>query len=392
MDNHKKNFAYTARSLSLLLERDALADLSHFIPRNNPTDLVIFNSLPWERTISGPIPKNVLIPRGLNDDPTSSRHFLGRMAPPTDFWTGRAEKDYQGGMGWMLQPTTVPAFGYAVVNWDALTSMTEATENSNSVIENQRYRITFDIQKGGITSLYDKELNYEWVDGSAEHPLHGFVHEEVADHEAAQPRKRLFDIDWSATLETNRGWQPDWPANRTIPTKVLLHKTYRLVFGTVVEQILGHAQISKIFQRVFLPDSGDRIEFQSEWQMGTNTHPEATYLLFPFNISDAQARFDVGGVPVRPHLDQIPGSCRDYFTVQGWVDFNNGERGVTIATPENPMIQLGNFHFAHNLQEVTSARHAARLGDKQLLGDELPRCTAWCRDSSLFHSALCRRF
>ena len=327
MDNHKKNFAYTARSLSLLLERDALADLSHFIPRNDPTDLLIFNPLPWERTISGPIPKNVLIPRGLNDDPTSSRHFLGRMAPPTDFWTGRAEKDFQGGMGWMLQPTTVPAFGYAVVNWDALTSMTEATESDDSVIENQRYRITFDIQKGGITSLFDKQLKYEWVDGSAGHPLHGFVHEEVADHEAAQPRKRLFDIDWAATLETNRGWQPDWPANRTAPAKVLLHKTYRLSFGTVVEQILEHAQIGKIFQRIFLPDSGDQIEFQSEWQMGTSIHPEATYLLFPFNIPDAQARFDIGGVPVRPHLDQIPGSCRDYFTVQGWVDFNNGERG-----------------------------------------------------------------
>jgi hypothetical protein len=100
MDNHKKNLAYTARSLSLLLERDALADFSHFIPRNDPTDLLIFNPLPWERTISGFIPKNVLIPRGLNDDPTSSRHFIGRMAQPTDFWTGRAETGFHGGMGW----------------------------------------------------------------------------------------------------------------------------------------------------------------------------------------------------------------------------------------------------------------------------------------------------
>jgi hypothetical protein len=137
-----------------------------------------------------------------------------------------------------------------------------------------------------------------------------------------------------------------------MPTKVLLHKTYRLAFGTVVEQILEHDKIGKIFQRLFLPDQGDQIEFQSEWRMGTSIHPEATYLLFPFNIPNAQARFDVGGVPVRPHLDQLPGSCRDYFTVQGWVDFNNGERGVTLATPENPMVQFGDFHFAHNQQEM----------------------------------------
>jgi hypothetical protein len=356
MDNHKKNLAYTARSLSLLLERDGLADFSQHIPRNDVTDLLVFNPLPWERTISGVIPKNVLIPRGLNDDATSSRHFIGRMAHPTDFWTDRAESGFHGGMGWMLTPTTVPAFGYAVVNWDALTSMVEATESEEATFENSRYRITFDTQKGGITSLFDKQLNYEWVDWSAGHPLHGFVHEEVADHDAPEPRKLLCTVNWSIDTATERGWHPDWKANRSAPAKVLLHKAYRLSFATIVEQILEHVLIGKIYQRVVLPDHGDQIEFQSEWQMGTTIHPEATYLLFPFNIPNAQARFDIGGVPVRPHIDQIPGSCRDYFTVQGWVDFNNGERGMTIATPENPIVQLGDFHFAHNQSEINLER------------------------------------
>jgi alpha-mannosidase len=356
MDNHKKNLAYTARSLSLLLERDTLADFSHFIPRNDPTDLLIFNPLPWERTICGAIPKNVLIPRGLSDDPTASRHFIGRMAQPTDFWTGRAETGFHGGMGWMLSPTTVPAFGYAVVGWESLASMAEAAESDDAIIESQRYRIMFDTQVGGIISLFDKQLNHEWVDSSAGYRLHGFVHEEVADHEASEPRKLLCTVNWMADTATQRGWRPDWQANRSTPARVLLHKTYRLPFATIVEQILEHTLIGKIYQRVFIPDHGDPIEFQSEWQMGNTIHPEATYLLFPLNIPNAQARFDIGGVSVRPHLDQLPGVCRDYFTVQGWVDFNNGERGVTIATPENPLVQLGNFHFAHNQSDVTLER------------------------------------
>jgi hypothetical protein len=74
--------------------------------------------------------------------------------------------------------------------------------------------------------------------------------------------------------------------------------------------------------------------------MGTTIHPEATYLLFPFNIPDAQARFDIGGVPVRPHLDQIPGSCRDYFTVQGWVDFNNGSTALRSPRPKTRWCSL----------------------------------------------------
>jgi hypothetical protein len=361
MDNHKKNLAYTARSLSLLLERDALADFSHFVPRNDPTELLIFNPLPWEREISGPIPKNVLIPRGLNDDQSSSRHFLGRMAQPTDFWSGRAETGSNGGMGWLLAPVKVPAFGYSVVGWDALTSMSEAAESEENVVENGRYRITFNVQKGGIVSLFDKQLEHEWVDTAAGYPLHGFIHEEVADHEAPEPRKLLCTVNWMTDTATERGWHPDWKANRTAPSKLLLHKVYTLPFGTVVEQILEHEQTGKIYQRTFLPKEGNQIEFQSEWQMGTTIHPEATYLMFPFNIPNAQARFDIGGVPVRPHLDQIPGSCRDYFTVQGWVDFNNSKYGMTIATPENPMVQLGDFHFAHNQSEIHLER-AMMLG------------------------------
>ncbi|MFT3894426.1 MAG: hypothetical protein QM730_22575 [Anaerolineales bacterium] len=356
LDNHKKNYAYTARSLSILLERDALADFAHFVPRNDQSDLLIFNPLPWERTISGSIPKNVLIPRGLNTDPSSSRHFIGRMAQPTNFWTDRAQSGWHGGMGWMLKPTTVPAFGYAVVNWDSLTGMVEASESDETVVENHRYRLTFDTEKGGVTSLFDKQIDHEWVDSSANYPLHGFVHEEVADHNTPEPRKLLNTVDWSTTTETNRGWHPDWKANRTAPGKVLLHKVYHLEFATIVEQVVEHELIGKISQRVLLPDNGDQIEFQSEWCMGTSIHPEATYLLFPFNIPNAQARFDVGGVPVRPHVDQLAGSCRDYFTVQGWVDFNNGERGITIATPENPMVQLGDFHFAHDQQDITLER------------------------------------
>jgi alpha-mannosidase len=30
------------------------------------------------------------------------------------------------------------------------------------------------------------------------------------------------------------------------------------------------------------------------------------------------------------------------------VDFNDGRRGVTVATPENPMVQFGDFHFGDN--------------------------------------------
>ena len=59
--------------------------------------------------------------------------------------------------------------------------------------------------------------------------------------------------------------------------------------------------------------------------------------------------------------DQLPGVCRDYFTVQGWIDFNDGAAGVTVALPDNPMAQFGGFNFGQNQATV-------KLGDATLLG------------------------
>jgi alpha-mannosidase len=90
--------------------------------------------------------------------------------------------------------------------------------------------------------------------------------------------------------------------------------------------------------------------------MGLTVHPEATYLLYPFNVPDAVARYDVGGQAVIPGEEQLPRVCRDYFTAQGWVDFSNSERGVTIALPDNPMVQLGDFHFGDYQSEFQLER------------------------------------
>jgi alpha-mannosidase len=95
--------------------------------------------------------------------------------------------------------------------------------------------------------------------------------------------------------------------------------------------------------------------------MGQGTAPEATYIAYPFDLPASTARFDVGGQAVIVDTEQLPGVCRDYFTVQGWVDLSGQNLGVTIATPDNPMVQLGGFQFAQHQASVALER-ALMLG------------------------------
>jgi len=69
---------------------------------------------------------------------------------------------------------------------------------------------------------------------------------------------------------------------------------------------------------------------------------ESVNLAFPFDIPGGQVRLElpVGGV-IRPDVDQIDGSCRNWFTVGNWADVAAGGRGVTWVTLDTPLVQLG---------------------------------------------------
>ncbi|MFN8494772.1 MAG: hypothetical protein U0350_44630 [Caldilineaceae bacterium] len=378
--NHKAHYAYTARSLSLLLQRDGIADLARYIPRQAQDDLLIFNPLPWEQELSGVIRPEQAHPRGTADDGTAGRHHLDRQFRPHYTPEMILEIAQHGEQPLLLKPTKVPAFGFARLSRQAL--VVDGFEGPSDqpfhhqkiaksvikigeaeMIENQRYRVRFDREHGGVVSLFDKALNCEWLDTNQLYPLHSFVHEEVADKTHDWPRQLLAVQDWAiAAAEIPIGWQTGWRAHRRRATAVVSHKSYHTPLGAVVLQTLqAPGTVGLLTQRLFLPNDADYVECEAWWEQGLNTHPEAFYLLFPFALPDATARFDLGGQAVVAGAEQLPGVCRDYFTAQNWVDLSNDARGVTVALPDNPMVMFDDFHFADYQQEF-------RLSKATLLG------------------------
>ena len=70
---------------------------------------------------------------------------------------------------------------------------------------------------------------------------------------------------------------------------------------------------------------------------------EAVHIAFPFNVADGQLRYDVAYGVVRPELDQLKGSCKNFFATQSWVDISNGDRGITWTSPDAPLIEIGSI-------------------------------------------------
>ncbi|WP_276256657.1 hypothetical protein [Halomontanus rarus] len=324
-------------------------------------EVLLFNPLPWDREVSGIVPTHAVSVRGVGEDPTASRHFQDRERNYRDVATlaGDDPGDIYNDQP-ILPPTTVPGYGYASISSADLETADAWPFDERSTVETDRYRLEFDRERGGISSWYDRELDCEWVDADADWPAAGFVHERVADDGHDHPRSLLFRYpeghDWQAAItgadDVERGFQPDWNADRTGPERVVRHRVYETPLGYDVRQRLAHPSLeSDVALRILVPETGETVVVEASWVLSQTTHPEATYLAFPFDLADPNAYVDVGDVAIETGEDQLPGSAYDYYTAQRWVEVATEDRGVTVGTPVNPMVQFGDFGFAANADD-----------------------------------------
>lgn len=68
---------------------------------------------------------------------------------------------------------------------------------------------------------------------------------------------------------------------------------------------------------------------------------EGVHLAFPFAIPSGQLRYDVADSIVRPEVDQLAGACKNFFSVESWVDVSNPDYGVTWSSKNAPLIEIG---------------------------------------------------
>jgi len=92
---------------------------------------------------------------------------------------------------------------------------------------------------------------------------------------------------------------------------------------------------------------------------------EAVHFGFPFAVPGGVVRIDLGFAVIRPEADQLPGSCKDYFCAQRWVDVSNQDYGVTLTVSEAPLIEVGDLNSElpspRNPYWKTSQRSSSRL-------------------------------
>jgi hypothetical protein len=96
-----------------------------------------------------------------------------------------------------------------------------------------------------------------------------------------------------------------------------------------------------------------RLHKDSVWE------PENVYLSLPF--AGGETYIDKAGAILRPRIDQLPGTCVDFYAVQNGVVFTEERQQVIVTCPDTPLIAMGPLE-AHPIR---------LMGEEVYNGDEV---------------------
>ncbi len=251
----------------------------------------------------------------------------------------------------LFGPVTLEPYSWQIVPWSELAAApdSDTIQTGTDFMESKHYRLTFEPTSGRIIGLHDKRANRQIVPADAAWGFFQLVHERPALNE-----RHAFHV---RSVEGERygrtGWKPDWEATRTSytpPVTCRVEKHARS--ATLVVQ--GTAEgLRELEQRITLHADSPLIDLSARFLKADIRSPEAVYFAFPLQLpAQWRAHFDTSSVVTELDGEQIPGTCRDWVTVDTFASVHQPDFGVTLYCPDAPLVQIGNFNWARKQDAI----------------------------------------
>ncbi|MBQ6086458.1 MAG: hypothetical protein IJK96_00180 [Bacteroidales bacterium] len=223
----------------------------------------------------------------------------------------------------------IPAMGYKTFEIRLGGSSSHIPERSGwdgQVLENDHYRLVLDPVKGGISSVFDKELGKELLDTGAPWNLGEPIYETLQGDRGQMNKLRFDKYDRKGFESVKFTGITSGDLFTTVSFEGVLEGCDR-DFGVKVDV--------KLNNRV------KRIDLSYRLKRLPETDPSGIYVAFPFGVEGGKLAFDVPGGLLVAGENQIPGTVAAWNTVQSFVSARNQEMQVLVSTGEVPLYMMG---------------------------------------------------
>jgi hypothetical protein len=113
----------------------------------------------------------------------------------------------------------------------------------------------------------------------------------------------------------------------------------------VYKQRFVHPRLKRGTRTLEIWKSEPRVRLTISLNRLSSDDPESYYAAFPLPVKGVLPELSEGGMPFTPYQDQLPGSCRDYFAIDGWAKYETTDgqwlwvsRDVPLVTFDHPEI------------------------------------------------------
>jgi hypothetical protein len=291
----KQAFALDGEAETKKLLADALAMRGPAPENVNAID--VFNTASWPRT------DLVTLPRTMKLAGDTVKNDSGKIVPAQRLSTGEL----------VFMAKDIPAFGgrrFTAEAGDAGASGVAKAEGA--MLADSMITLKLDPASGAIASLREQGVDHEFVNAAKNLGLNEYIY---------LPGKNVAN------------------AQRNGPVKISVKENGSLVASLLVES--DAPGCNKLEREIRLVSGLDRVEIIDTLDKKAVRPVEGVHIGFGFNVTNAAVHINIPWGVIQPEKDQLPGACKNWFSVERWVDISNDKLGVTWSTTEAPLLEVG---------------------------------------------------
>lgn len=271
-----------------------------------------------------------------------SRYSRG---PELCIWADLAPKEKKTYQLKEQPPQTLPSAGLKAptgiegvddLYWRVQERLAAGGSATSDWLETDFFRILFTPEQG-VTSLFDKVHACECIAPGRPYAAFTPVYEvtECAPGEdQGTVRRKMGRNRKLARTRRSAGALCDVIVQEDGPLYVRVQLSYR------IEGAKDCAVILTAYKKSPRMDVDLRLHKASVWE------PENLYLSLPFA---GEIWLDKTGARLRPRVDQLPGTCVDFYAVQNGLAFCGEQSSLAVASPDAPLIWMGTLR-AHPIR------------------------------------------
>ncbi len=304
-----------AFAVNAALQADSLLQQSVGPADDRPAHVAVWNTTSWERS------EVVLLSEELSRTGDYAEDEQGRAAPTQRLASGELA----------LLIERIPAFSkrtFQLSDKKPAPPAHPVTVQGETLV-NKHLSVTVDAKTGDVIRLLQQGDNANLVDsekGAVNRFL--YLNGDDLDHLGRSGKPVLTVEDAGPLVATLRLESSAPTCNKLVRrVRVMADIDYVLIENTVDKQ-----------RAALNPDPGKGGPGGPFAQRGNK---ESIQFAFPLAVPAGKMTLDVPLAVMRPEMDQLPGSDKNWLPVGRWVDVSSTERGVTWATLDAPLVEIG---------------------------------------------------